>query len=116
MGLFCLRSFFTILFRNKVFLHKCPNVTIVSYPQVSPVLHHKKPRSKNDDDNDTEDESDDCREKTNLFGVNFLVWFEVGIEGKDPMDQEEDDWGGKIEFGYVGKTFSNRHGGLFLAV
>ena len=31
--------------------------------------------------------------------------FEVGIEGKDPMDQNEEDWGGKIEFGFHQKTF-----------
>ena len=43
--------------------------------------------------------------KTNLFGVNFLVWFDIGIEGKDPMNQEEEDWGGKLEFGYQGKRF-----------
>ena len=35
---------------------------------------------------------------TNLFGINYVMWFEVGIEGKDPMDQEEEDWGGTIEF------------------
>ena len=84
---------------------------------VSPVLHHKIPKSTNDEDSEgSDDASDDCRAKTNLFGVNFLVWFEVGIEGKDPMDQEEEDWGGKIEFGYDGKSFStDGHGGLFLA-
>ena len=43
--------------------------------------------------------------KTNMFGVNFMMWFEIGIEGKDPMDQEEDDWGGKIEFGFSDKKF-----------
>jgi hypothetical protein len=37
-----------------------------------------------------------------------LVWFEVGIglEGKDPMDQEEEDWGGTIEFCFSDKKFS----------
>ena len=33
------------------------------------------------------------------------MWFEIGIEGKDPMDQEEDDWGGTIQFGFSDKTF-----------
>ena len=33
------------------------------------------------------------------------MWFEVGIEGKDPMDQEEEDWGGRVEFGYQEKSF-----------
>ena len=23
--------------------------------------------------------------------VNYLMWFEIGIEGKDTMDQEEED-------------------------
>ena len=47
----------------------------------------------------------DVRVKTNMFEVKYLMWFEIGIEGKDPMDQEEDDWGGKIEFGFVDKKF-----------
>ena len=77
---------------------------------VSPVLQHKIPvRSSNDDecddDSDDSDEKNECREKTNLFGVHFVMWFEVGIEGKDPMDQNEEDWGGKIEFGHQGKSF-----------
>ena len=46
-------------------------------PHVSPVLHHKIPRSKTDDDSD---EKDEVRAQTNLFGVNFLMWFEVGID------------------------------------
>ena len=33
------------------------------------------------------------------------MWFEIGIEGKDPMDPDEEDWGGKIEFGFHQKTF-----------
>ena len=43
--------------------------------------------------------------KTNMFGVKYLMWFEIGIEGKDPMDPKEEDWGGTIEFGYSEKTF-----------
>ena len=43
--------------------------------------------------------------KSNLFGVKFVMWFEIGIEGKDPMDQDEEDWGGKIEFGFKNKNF-----------
>ena len=58
-----------------------------------------------DDASDDTDENEESREKTNLFGVNYLMWFEVGIEGKDPIDQEEDDWGGKIEFGFKDKIF-----------
>ena len=93
------------------------NLQIDQTPHVSPVLHHKIPmRSNNDADDDSEEceEKDDSREQTNLFGVNFLIWFEVGIEGKDPMDQEEEDWGGKIEFGYQGKSFSTDMEDYFL--
>ena len=42
--------------------------------------------------------SEDVLKKTYLHGVNYLLWFEVGIEDKDPMDEE--DWGGKVEFGF----------------
>ena len=73
----------------------------------SPDLHHKLPasmRPRPDQESDDED-SDDSREKTNLFGLNFVMWFEVGIEGKDPMDQGEEDWGGNIEFGFTNKNF-----------
>ena len=44
--------------------------------------------------------------KTNMFGVHFVMWFDVSIEGKDSMNPEEDDWGGRIEFGYSKKGFS----------
>ena len=43
--------------------------------------------------------------KTNMHGVNYVMWFEVGIEGKDSMDPKEEDWGGKLEFGYEKKGF-----------
>ena len=43
--------------------------------------------------------------KTNLHGVKFMMWFEIGIEGKEPMDPEEEDWGGIIEFGFDDKKF-----------
>ena len=39
-------------------------------------------------------------EHSNFYWVKFMMWFEIGIEGKDPMDEEEDDWGGKLEFGF----------------
>ena len=47
---------------------------------VSPVLHHKIPLRSRDDDEESEDSE---KKETNLFGLNFLMWFEVGIEGKD---------------------------------
>ena len=40
-----------------------------------------------------------------MFGENYMMWFEIGIEGKDPMDPKEEDWGGTIEFGFSEKTF-----------
>ena len=54
----------------------------------------------------SKDGSDDGREKSNFHGINYLLWFEVGIEGKDPMDPNEEDWGGKIEFGFSDINFA----------
>ena len=31
--------------------------------------------------------------------------FDLSIEGKDPMDPQEEDWGGKVEFGFGDKNF-----------
>ena len=60
----------------------------------SPDLHHKIPaRTRTIPEEDTENDLDVSREKSNLYGVNFIMWFEVGIEGKDTMDQEVEDWG-----------------------
>ena len=42
------------------------------------------------------------------------MWFEVGIEGKDPMDKDEDDWGGRLEFGFSEKNFSEEVEDYFL--
>ena len=66
----------------------------------SPDLQHKipaRPRTDQEDSQESEN-SDDRGQKTNMFGVKYVMWFEVGIEGKEPMDQEEEDWGGKLEF------------------
>ena len=41
----------------------------------------------------------------NLFGVKYAMWFEFGIGGKDTMDEEEEDWGGRVEFGFSDKHF-----------
>ena len=48
---------------------------------------------------------EDVLKKTYLHGVNYLLWLEVGIEDKDPMDHDEEDWGGKVEFGFSDKHF-----------
>ena len=81
----------------------------------SPDLPHKQPRSRKQQDNDivedSEESGDSCGkdglEHSNLFGVKFIMWFEIGIEGKDPMDKDEDDWGGRLEFGFSENIFSN---------
>ena len=83
----------------------------------SPDLPHKLParmRSSQNQDSDSENSDDSHGEKTNLFGLNFVMWFEVGIEGKDPMDQDEEDWGGKIEFGFSDKHFPQEIEDYFL--
>ena len=55
--------------------------------------------------------SEDGREKTNLYGMNYL--FEFVIEGKDSMDPSEEDWDGKIRISRgsvcVGRRFRYRH-------
>ena len=40
-----------------------------------------------------------------MYGVTFVMWFDVGIEGKSAMDQEEEDWGGRLEFGFSDANF-----------
>ena len=52
--------------------------------------------------------------QSNLHGVNFVMWFDVGIEGKDSMDQEEDDWGGRLEFGFSDCSFAKEVEDYFL--
>ena len=49
-------------------------------------------------------DSEEVYVKSNLFGVKYIMWFEIGIEGKNPMDKEER--GGKIEFCFSNKSFS----------
>ena len=71
----------------------------------SPDLHHKLPMRSIQESEDLSVQSEDSREHSNLFGVNFIMWFEIGIEGKDPMDEKEDDWGRKLEFGFSDSNF-----------
>jgi hypothetical protein len=81
----------------------------------SPVLQHKIPaRPRTDQDSQESEFSEDRGEKTNMFGVKYVMWFEAGIEGKDPMDQEEEDWGGRVEFGFCDKNFSKELEDYFL--
>ena len=75
----------------------------------SPVLHHKVSGSggqQGDDDSEGVEHDDSEGVKTNLFGVKYIVWFDLGIEGKDSMNPDEEDWGGRLEFGYSDKKFS----------
>eukprot|EP00091_Calanus_sinicus_P005333 TRINITY_DN15777_c0_g1_i1.p1 TRINITY_DN15777_c0_g1~~TRINITY_DN15777_c0_g1_i1.p1 ORF type:complete len:137 (-),score=45.44 TRINITY_DN15777_c0_g1_i1:3-413(-) len=69
-----------------------------------------------DEDSQSQDseDSEDRSVKTNMFGVKYVMWFDVGIEGKDPMDQEEDDWGEKVEFGFDNKDFPKEVEDYFL--
>ena len=59
-----------------------------------------------DESDDDHDETEDNRLHTNLFGQNFIMWFEIGIEGKSPMDKGEDDLGGTVEFGFSDNKFA----------
>ena len=72
---------------------------------MSPVLQHKLPSSRLVKDQESEEDTDDRGVETNMCGVKYVMWFDVGIEGKDPMDQEEEDWGGRVEFGFSDKHF-----------
>ena len=51
---------------------------------------------------------------TNKFGVIFLMWFDLSIEGKSAMDPEEEDWGGRLEFGFNEKSFPKEIEDYFL--
>ena len=74
--------------------------------QLGPVSQQQDGASRGDcDDTVNSDEKDDDGVKTNMFGVQFVMWFDVSIEGKDSMDPDEDDWGGRLEFGYSKKGF-----------
>ena len=68
----------------------------------SPILHHKELgglRQQHHHD------QVDGGVHTNMFGVNYIMWFDLSIEGKSPMDPQEEDWGGKLEFGFSDKNF-----------
>ena len=43
---------------------------------------------KNDDEVEEFEQQDNIVKlvKTKLHGVKFMMWFEIGIEGKEPMD------------------------------
>ena len=84
----------------------------------SPDLHHKVPAgTRQQIEQDESSEGGDRRGEgvhTNMFGVNYVMWFDVSIEGKSSMDPEEQDWGGKVEFGFSDKTFPKDFEDYFL--
>ena len=48
--------------------------------------------------------------------INFVMWFDLSIEGKSAMDREEEDWGGKLEFGFSDKSFPKEIEDYFLLI
>ena len=40
-----------------------------------------------------------------MFGVNFVMRFDLSIEGKAAMDPDEEDWGRRLEFVFSEKTY-----------
>ena len=34
-------------------------------------------------------------DRSNFYGVNYIILFDIGIEGKDSMNPDEEDWGGR---------------------
>ena len=83
----------------------------------SPDLHHKVPTGPRQQLEQDEGSEGDDREEgvhTNMFGVNYVMWFDVSIEGKSSMDPEEQDWGGRVEFGFSDNTFAKDFEDYFL--
>ena len=93
--------------------------TVPDSLSISPDLHHKMPAGSRQQ---LEQQEDVCSEggdrgegvHTNMFGVNYVMWFDVSIEGKDSMDPQEKDWGGKVEFGFSDRTFPKDFEDYFL--
>ena len=69
----------------------------------SPELTHKVPRSVSRNEEDKAGKVDDgTGTHTNLFGLNYIMWFDLSIEGRTT---EDEDWGGRINFGYSYNKF-----------
>ena len=81
---------------------------------VSPDLHHKVPSGSRQQHEVSNDDGGGEGMHTNMFGVNFVMWFDISIEGKSSMDPEENDWGGRVEFGFSDKTFPKDFEDYFL--
>ena len=80
----------------------------------SPDLHHKVPAGSRQQHEVSSEGGGDGGMHTNMFGVNFVMWFDVSIEGKSSMDPEENDWGGRVQFGFNDKTFPKDFEDYFL--
>ena len=85
----------------------------------SPELYHKIPATSRQEGNMSDEDSVEFREDgvgvhTNMFGVKYVMWFDISIEGKSSMDREEDDWGGKLEFGFSDTSFPKEIEDYFL--
>ena len=82
----------------------------------SPDLHHKVPAgsSQHLQNEVSTDDSGGGGVHTNMFGINFVMWFDISIEGKSSMDPQENDWGGRVEFGFSDKTFPKDFEDYFL--
>ena len=59
----------------------------------SPELHHKLPARLRLESDITDEGSceDNDGVHTNMFGINFVMWFNLSIEGKSVKDPEEED-------------------------
>ena len=85
------------------------------HPSGSHCLHHKLP-SKSRQESISKEGSNGVSDgvHTNMFGINFVFWYDVSIEGKSSMDREEQDWGGRIEFGFSDNKFPKEIEDYFL--
>ena len=65
----------------------------------SPELPHKLPARSMQEGNMSDEVRDGVH--THMFGVNFVMWFDLSIEGKSAIiDPVEQDCGGRLEFGF----------------
>ena len=80
----------------------------------SPKLLHKIPSGPRQQQQNVGDSDDGGGVHTNMFGINYVMWFDISIEGKSSMDPDEEDWGGKVEFGFGDINFPKDFEDYFL--
>ena len=92
------------------------NTALKQLSSSSPELHHKLPARLREESDITDEGSYEFKDgvHTNMFGVNFVMWFDLSIEGKSAMDPGEEDWGGRLEFGFSDKSFPKEIEDYFL--